>query len=116
MVLAGEQTLIVDLRGQTAVLHEIHVVAGVYGVLVLVLPELQGEQGVLSPGHVLHHLDLGLLLGQPGEPLPADTPEVDLGPGRQVDVPELSVRRRLGAADEIVSAGSEEISSLDAPE
>ena len=92
-----------------------HVVAGVYGVLVLVLPELQGEQCVLPPGHVLDHLDLGLLLPERGEPLPADAPEVDLRPGGQVDVPELPVRRRLGAADEIVSAGSKEISSLDAP-
>ena len=116
MILASEQTFLVQFGCQTTVPHEIHVVAGVDGVLVLVLPELQGEQSVLSPGHVLHHLDLGLLLGQPGEPLPADTPEVDLGPGRQVHVPQLSVRRRLGAADEIVSAGSEEISSLDAPE
>ena len=91
VVLAGKQTLVVDLGRQPAVPHEIHVVAGVDGVLVLLLPELQGEQSVLTPGHVLLHLDLGLLLGQPGEPLPADTAEVDLGPGRQVDEPELPV-------------------------
>ena len=99
VILAREHALLVQLRREAAVPHQIHVVAGVDGVLVLVLPELEGEQRVLSPGHILLHLDLCLLLGQSGEPLPADTPEVDLGPGRQVDVPQLPVRGRLGAAN-----------------
>ena len=78
MILASKQTFLVQFRCQTTIPHEIHVVAGVDGVLVLVLPELQGEQGVLPPGHVLLHLDLRLFLGQPREPLPPDAAEVDL--------------------------------------
>ena len=87
VVLAREQTLLVELRPEPPVPHQIHVVAGVDGVLVLLLAELEGEQRVLAPGHVLLHLDLGLLLGQPGEPLPADTAQVDLGPGSEMNVP-----------------------------
>ena len=111
MILASKQTFLVQFRCQTTIPHEIHVVAGVDGVLVLVLPELQGEQGVLPPGHVLLHLDLRLLLGQPREPLPPDAAEVDLRPGSQVDVPKLPIRWRLGTANQIVSTGSEEVST-----
>ena len=87
VVLACKQAVIVHLRSEATISHQIHVVAGVDGVLVLLLAELEGEQRVLAPGHVLLHLDLGLLLGQPGEPLPADTAQVDLGPGSEMNVP-----------------------------
>ena len=87
VVLAREQTLLVELRPEPPVPHQIHVVAGVDGVLVLLLAELEGEQRVLAPRHILLHLDLGLLLGQPGEPLPADAAQVDLGPGSKMNVP-----------------------------
>ena len=116
VILAREQTVLVQLGHQPPVPHEIHVVTRVDRVLVLKLSELQGEQRVLAPGHVLLHLDLGLLLGQPGEPLPADAPEVDLGPSRQVDIPQLSVRGALGGANQVVRAGAEKVATRDAPE
>ena len=116
VVFAREQTVLVQLGHEPAVPHEIHVVARVDGVLVLKLTELQGEQRVLAPGHVLLHLNLGLLLRQPGEPLPADAPEVDLGPGRQVDIPQLSVRGALRSANQVVCTGAEKVATRDAPE
>ena len=87
VVLACEQTILRQFWHKSSVPHQILVVARVNRVLVRLLPELEGEEGVAAPGHVLLHLDLGLLLGQPGEPLPADTAQVDLGPGSEMNVP-----------------------------
>ena len=87
MVLTGEQTILGKLGHESAVPHQILVVARVHRVLVRVLSELESEEGVAAPGHVLLHLDLGLLLGQPSEPFPADAAEVDLGPGSEMNVP-----------------------------
>ena len=114
MVLAGEQTILGKLGHKSAVPHQILVVARVHRVLVRVLAELESEESVAAPGHVLLHLDLRLLLGQPREPLPPDAAEVDLRSGSQMDVPKLPIRWRLGTANQIVSTGSEEVSTCNA--
>ena len=48
--------------------------------------------------------------------LAADGPEVDLGPGRQVDVPQLAVRGRFGVAREGVAGGAQEVTAGQAAE
>jgi len=51
------------------------------GVLVFLLPELEGEEGVLAPWHVLLDVDLVLVVGQVGVTLAANRPEVNLKKG-----------------------------------
>ena len=58
LVQVKDVSYLVDGRRQLSVLLEIHVGAGVHGVLVLLLSELEGEQGVLAPGDVLLDVDL----------------------------------------------------------
>ena len=87
-----------------------------YGVLVGLLPELEGEEGELAPRHVLLHVDLVLILAQVGVPLAPDRLEVDLRPGRQVDVPQLGVAGALGVALEGVPVGPQEVATGEAAE
>ena len=87
-----------------------------HGVLVALLAELEREEGVLAPRHVLLHVDLALVLGEVGEPLPPHGPEVDLRPRREVDVPELGVAGGLGVAVEVVARPAEEVAAGEALE
>ena len=52
-----KSTNLAHCRSQPPVPHQVPVVAGVYGVLVGLLSELQGEQGVLAPWDILVNLD-----------------------------------------------------------
>ena len=74
----GQETHLVDGGSQLSVSLQIHVGAGVDGILVLVLPELQREQGVLAPGNVLLDVDLLLVVRQVGVTFAADGTNVDL--------------------------------------
>ncbi len=47
-------------------------------VLVLLLPELEGEEGVLAPWYVLLNVDLVLVVGQVGVTLATHGTEVNL--------------------------------------
>ncbi len=58
LYVAAPPHYLVDGGRELSVSLEIHVRAGVDGVLVLILPELQREQGVLAPGNVLFDVDL----------------------------------------------------------
>ena len=84
------------------------------GVLVRLLPELEGEEGVLAPRDVLLDVDLLLIVAEVREPLPPDGEEVDLRPRGQVNEPELGVAGVLRAAHEVVRRGSEKVTSSDA--
>ena len=55
---------IVDCWCEFSVFLQVLVVASVDGVFVDVLPELQGEEGVLTPGDRLYHMDLVLVRTQ----------------------------------------------------
>ncbi len=58
LYVAAPLLYLVDGGRELSVSLEIHVRAGVDGVLVLILTELQREQGVLAPGNVFFDVDL----------------------------------------------------------
>ena len=70
---------LVNFWREFSVSLQIHVCARVDGVFVGLLPELEREEGVLTPGNVLLHLDLILGLGEVSKTLAADGPQVHLG-------------------------------------
>ena len=51
----------------------------------LLLPELEGEEGVLAPWHVLLNVDLVLIVGQVGVTLAAHGTKVNLVKGKLKD-------------------------------
>ncbi len=79
------------------------------GIFVRLLPELQGEEGVLAPGHVFLNMDLFLVVAQMGESFAANRQEVDLRSGCQMDKPELGISRILGLALQCIRRGSKKV-------